>query len=89
MKMKGVDLVVIEDGEEETGERGDKPSKDVVQEEGIEGLTQRFLLGGAEPDHRLPSFIVAGGQQQEHGGEVLLLGYGGNTEGRLGARGRT
>ena len=89
MKMKGLDPVVIEDGKEETGERGDEPSKDAVQEEGIDGLTQRFQLDGAEPDHRLPSFIVAGCHQREHGGEVLLLGYGRDTEGRLRVGSRT
>ena len=89
MEMKGVDLVMVENGEEEVGERGDKPGEDVVLKERIEGLTRRLRRRGDEPDHRLPSFIVAGCQYREHGGKVFLLADGGNLEGRPRTRGRT
>ena len=54
-----------------------------MQEEGVEGFPQGFQIGGAYPEHYLLPLIGVARHQRDHGGKMLLLGDGGNTEGRL------
>ena len=82
MKVKGVDPIMVGDGEEETGEGGE-PRLDVVQKEGLKGFTQGFQLGGADPECHHSFLIAAARCQRVHDGKVLLLRNGGRAQGQL------
>ena len=82
MKMEGMEIIMAEDGVDETGERGDQPLEDAVQEEGIEGTAQGFQLGGAGPEHGLFPLVIIARRHSAHGGELLLRDRG-RAQGRL------
>ena len=58
MKMEGMQLVMVEDGLEEIREGGNQSRDNAAHEEGVEGASQSFWLGGASPELGLPLLVV-------------------------------
>ena len=60
--MKGLDLVVLKDGEEEPGEGQDQPDADAMEKDGVDGPGQATPLQGAGLDQGLAPFIRVAGR---------------------------
>ena len=76
LKVKGADLVVLEDGVEELVGGRNQPSKEVLEEEVVDGPRQTAPRHGAGPNLGGTPLIAVADRQREHRIEVLLLSDG-------------